>query len=94
MTIARVLATGAELILLDEPASGLSRSALERMMNLLFELKAGGKLLLVVEHNTRVVRHIADDVLFLHEGHVLAQGSAEEIIQNPELAEIYFGGKI
>jgi branched-chain amino acid transport system ATP-binding protein len=94
LTIARVLATGAELILLDEPASGLSRNALDRMMDLLFELKAGGKSLLVVEHNTRVVRRIADDVLFLHQGNVLAQGSADDIIQNPQLAEIYFGGKI
>jgi branched-chain amino acid transport system ATP-binding protein len=94
LTIARVLATGAELILLDEPASGLSRGALDRMIALMFELKATGKSLLVVEHNTRVVRQIADDVLFLHQGHVLARGTAEEIVSNPKLTEIYFGGKL
>jgi branched-chain amino acid transport system ATP-binding protein len=94
LSIARVLATRAELILLDEPASGLSRGALDRMMQVLFDLKKAGKTLLVVEHNTRVVRRIADDVLFLHQGHVMDRGPAEAIIRNPALAEIYFGGEI
>ena len=48
----------------------------------------------MVEHNTRVVQQIADEVVFLHQGHVLAQGSPQEIIADPALAEIYFGGVI
>ena len=94
LTIARVLATGAELLLLDEPASGLSASALDSVMALLRRLQADGKTLLVVEHNTRVVQQIADDVLFLHQGHLMAQGSPEAIINDPALAEIYFGGAL
>jgi ABC-type branched-subunit amino acid transport system ATPase component len=94
LTIARVLATGAELLLLDEPASGLSAGALEAVMALLRRLQAEGKTLLVVEHNTRVVQKIADDVLFLHQGHLMAQGTPERIISDPALAEIYFGGAI
>src|SRR6202035_1116736 len=91
LTIARVLATGAELLLLDEPASGLSASALEQIMALLRRLQNEGKTLLVVEHNTRVVQQIADDVLFLHQGHLMAQGTPQQIISDPALAEIYFG---
>jgi branched-chain amino acid transport system ATP-binding protein len=94
LTIARVLATGAELLLLDEPASGLSAGALEGVMALLRRLQDDGKTLLVVEHNTRVVQQIADDVLFLHQGHLMAQGSPEAIVNDPALAEIYFGGTI
>ena len=94
LTIARVLATGAELLLLDEPASGLSAGALDLIMALLRRLQADGKTLLVVEHNTRVVRQIADDVLFLHQGHLMAHGSPEDIIADPELGKIYFGGAI
>lgn len=94
LTIARLLATGAELLLLDEPASGLSHGALEAVMALLRRLQAEGKTLLVVEHNTRVVQKIADDVLFLHQGHLMARGTPEEIISDPALAEIYFGGAI
>jgi ABC-type branched-subunit amino acid transport system ATPase component len=94
LTVARGLATGAELLLLDEPASGLSAGALEQIMALLKRLRDEGMTLLVVEHNTRVVRQIADDVLFLHQGHLMARGSPEEIVNDPALAEIYFGGAI
>jgi ABC-type branched-subunit amino acid transport system ATPase component len=94
LIIARVLATGAELLLLDEPASGLSAAALDNVMVLLRRLQEGGKTLLVVEHNTRVVQKIADDVLFLHQGHLMAQGSPETIVNDPALAEIYFGGAL
>ena len=94
LSIARILATGAELLLLDEPTSGLSGAALDRVMALLRRLQADGKTLLVVEHNTRVVQQIADDVVFLHQGHVLAQGSPQAITADPALAEIYFGGVI
>jgi branched-chain amino acid transport system ATP-binding protein len=94
LTVARLLATGAELLLLDEPASGLSAGALEAVMALLRRLQSEGKTLLVVEHNTRVVQQIADDVLFLHQGHLMAQGTPAAIINDPALAEIYFGGAI
>jgi ABC-type branched-subunit amino acid transport system ATPase component len=92
LTVARALATGAELLLLDEPASGLSSGALDAVMALLRQLQSEGKTLLVVEHNTRVVQQIADEVLFLHQGHLMAQGAPERIISDPALAEIYFGG--
>jgi branched-chain amino acid transport system ATP-binding protein len=94
LIIARVLATGAELLLLDEPASGLSAAALDGVMALLRRLQDDGKTLLVVEHNTRVVQKIADDVLFLHQGHLMAQGTPEAIVNDPALAEIYFGGAL
>ena len=94
LTVARVLATGAELLLLDEPASGLSAGALDAVMGLLRRLQSDGKTLLVVEHNTRVVQQIADEVLFLHQGHLMAQGTPEQIISDPALAEIYFGGAL
>lgn len=94
LTIARLLATGAELLLLDEPASGLSAGALDAVMALLRRLQSEGKTLLVVEHNTRVVQQIADDVLFLHQGHLMAQGAPDRIISDPALAEIYFGGAL
>jgi ABC-type branched-subunit amino acid transport system ATPase component len=94
LTVARGLATGAELLLLDEPASGLSAAALDQIMALLRRLQSEGKTLLVVEHNTRVVQQIADEVLFLHQGHLMARGTPEQIISDPALADIYFGGAI
>jgi len=94
LSIGRVLATGAELLLLDEPTSGLSGDALESVMALLRRLRDQGRSQLVVEHNTRVVQQIADEVLFLHQGHVMAQGHPQTIIADPALAEIYFGGAL
>jgi ABC-type branched-subunit amino acid transport system ATPase component len=63
-------------------------------MALLRSLQHDGKTLLVVEHNTRVVQKIADEVLFLHQGHLMAQGSPDSIVSDPALAEIYFGGAL
>lgn len=91
LCIARVLATEAELLLLDEPTSGLAAAALDTMVDLIHRLKASGKTLLVVEHNTRIVRRIADEVLFFHRGALIAQGRPEDIIANAELGKIYFG---
>jgi branched-chain amino acid transport system ATP-binding protein len=94
LAIARLLATEAELLLLDEPTSGLSVAALGEMIDLVHRLKASGKTLLVVEHNTRVVEKIADEVLFLHHGQLIARGRTEEITADKRLTDIYFGGAI
>ncbi len=92
LTIARVLATDAQLMLLDEPASGLDEQALHNIVEVLAGIKAGGRTLMVIEHNAGLVRKIADEVVFLHQGHVMAQGEPAAIIGDPALTEIYFGG--
>ncbi len=94
LCVARLLASGAELLLLDEPTSGLSAQALEGMIELVLRLKATGRSFLVVEHNTGIVQRLADCVVFLHQGHVLAQGEPSAIIADPKLGEIYFGGAL
>lgn len=91
LCVARVLATGAELVLLDEPTSGLAAGALDAMVELIHKLKSQAKTLLIVEHNTQIVQRIADDVLFFHRGHLMARGTPAEIVGNEELGRIYFG---
>jgi branched-chain amino acid transport system ATP-binding protein len=94
LCIARALATGATLLLLDEPTSGLSQTALTAMVDMVQALRERGHTLLVVEHNTRIVRRIADEIVFLHQGRTVAQGDPESIMNDPKLAEIYFGGVV
>jgi branched-chain amino acid transport system ATP-binding protein len=94
LCVARLMASRAELLLLDEPTSGLSAQALDNMIELVLRLKANGRTFLVVEHNTGIVRQLADSVVFLHQGHVLAQGDPAAIIADPKLGEIYFGGAL
>jgi branched-chain amino acid transport system ATP-binding protein len=55
------------------------------------KLRDQGRTLLVVEHNTKIVQRIADEILFLHQGRLVTQGSPEQIVTDPKLAEIYFG---
>jgi len=90
LELAMVLATGAELLLLDEPTAGLTRSETEAVANLLNRLK-GAKTVLVVEHDMNFVRKLAARVTVLHLGKVLREGTFEEVRQDPEVQAVYLG---
>jgi branched-chain amino acid transport system permease protein len=92
LSLARLLATEARLILLDEPASGLDPKVMENLFPLVKDLVKFGKTICIVEHNMEVIRAMVDEIVFLNEGKVLARGTPEQIMKAPELAEIYFGG--
>ncbi|MDI6753569.1 MAG: branched-chain amino acid ABC transporter ATP-binding protein/permease [Thermodesulfobacteriota bacterium] len=92
LSLARLLATEARLILLDEPASGLDQMVMENLFPLVKDLVKYGKTICIVEHNMEVIRAMADEIVFLNEGQVLARGTPDQIMKAPELAEIYFGG--
>jgi ABC-type branched-subunit amino acid transport system ATPase component len=94
LCVARILATNADLLLLDEPTSGLAARALDNMVELIARLRGLGKTLLVVEHNTRIVRQISNAVVFMHQGHVLKAGTPDEVLNDRALADVYFGGSI
>jgi branched-chain amino acid transport system permease protein len=91
LSLARLLATEARLLLLDEPASGLDPVFMESLYPMIKELARHGKTVCIVEHNMDVIRAVVDEVIFLNQGQVLARGTPEEIMNAPELAEIYFG---
>jgi branched-chain amino acid transport system ATP-binding protein len=94
LCIARVLATDAPLLLLDEPTSGLAAAALDNVTALIKRLSQSGRTLLVIEHNTQIVRDIADAIVFMHQGRVLATGAPNEVLDRQDLIEIYFGGAV
>jgi len=91
LSLARLLATEAEVLLLDEPMSGLDVVFMESIYPVLKELVNHGKTICIVEHNMDVIRAIVDDVVFLDQGRVLAKGSPDEIMNTPELTKLYFG---
>lgn len=91
LSLARILASGADVILLDEPASGIEGALLDRVLKLVRQVAHDGRAVCIVEHNLDLVRQIADDVLFLELGEITARGSYEDLINDPRLSEAYFG---
>ncbi len=88
--LASALATEPSILLLDEPAAGLSETEVNELSRLLQQLKKE-MALLVVEHNTRFVRMIAESVTVFHKGRILATGSPDQVFQNESVKNVYLG---
>lgn len=91
LSMARIFATDAEVLLLDEPTSGLDTDSLHRIVPIVRRLVEHGKTVLLIEHNMELISQLSDEVVFLHQGRVMARGRAEQITRDPALTEIYFG---
>jgi branched-chain amino acid transport system permease protein len=91
LAIARLVATGAEVLLFDEPLSGLAPNTLEAIYPIITRLAAGGKTICIIEHNLDVIRGLCDTAVFLDEGRKLAEAAPETLIADPALAARYFG---
>ena len=91
LSMARIFATDAPVLLLDEPTSGLDSESLGRIVPMVRRLVDHGKTVLLIEHNMELISEFSDQVVFLHQGRVLAAGPPAEITRDPALTEIYFG---
>lgn len=91
VSLARVLASEAEVILLDEPASGIDAIWLDTMLGLVESLRSRGRTICIVEHNLHVVGRLADHVYFMELGRITAEGTIDELTGSERLAEAYFG---
>ncbi len=91
LEIARVLAGSPELLFLDEPASGLNAGESKQLANYLKKLKENDFTLVLVEHDMETVMDVADRILVLNFGTVIAEGTPEEIQRNAEVKKAYLG---
>jgi branched-chain amino acid transport system permease protein len=91
ISLARVLSSGATVLLLDEPVSGVGHDTAQKILEVIRSARDDGRTILLVEHNLLVLREIAESALFMEEGRVRTRGRYEQLIQDPELAAIYFG---
>ena len=91
LSMARIMASGAKIWLLDEPASGLDRGSYELFLELLRSEVAQGVTVCIIEHNLDIVVGISDRIAFLDQGRLLADGLPKDVLSDPALAAIYFG---
>jgi branched-chain amino acid transport system permease protein len=91
VALARVLAAEPDVLLLDEPASGIDKAWIERIVELVARLRDLGLAICLVEHNLEVIRAVADHVYFLESGTVTAAGTMDELVRDQRLIEAYFG---
>jgi branched-chain amino acid transport system permease protein len=91
VAIARILATNAPILLLDEPTSGVDPVWVGRVAETIRALPSLGKTVCVVEHNLGFMKELSASCYFMLSGKVVAAGTVQELMAEPELRKLYFG---
>ncbi len=91
LEMARALMTNPELVMLDEPMAGVNPALTQSLLDHILNLKKEGMTVLFVEHDMQMVRHIADWVVVMAEGKVVAEGAPDEVMKNPAVIDAYLG---
>lgn len=92
--IARAIVSDPEVIMLDEPVSGLKVQEIEKLSDLIRKINSQGKTILVVEHNMRFVMDICEEILGLNYGKMIAEGDPSQIVRNPDVIKAYLGEEL
>jgi len=80
------------VLLLDEPTAGMAPAERGELMRLIVQIaRAGGQTVLFTEHDMDVVWSVADRILVLHQGRVIAEGAPGEVRANPAVQQVYLG---
>ena len=89
--VARAIATGARLLLLDEPAAGMTPEEITAMVDDIVALRNQGYTIVVIEHHMDLIAAACDRVIALDHGEVIATGAPQEVAAHPEVIRAYLG---
>ena len=93
LEVARALALGPKLLLLDEPLAGLNHGEAHALAETIKDLNADGLTMLLIEHNLGEVARICPRLVVLDNGRLLAEGATAEVLAEPAVQEAYLGSK-
>ena len=91
LEVARALATVPRLLLLDEVMAGLRPTECDQMVRVFRDLNRDGLTILLIEHVMRTVMALAQQVVVLHHGEVIAHGAPQEVVRDAAVLECYLG---
>lgn len=94
LELAKAIARNPKVVLVDEPFAGLTSAEVTDFSELISSFRADGHAVLLVDHNVKGVAALVDRVLAMYLGEYVAEGSADEVMQNETVRRVYLGGKI
>lgn len=94
LMIASALATGPQLLLMDEPVGGLNPHEIDQVMALVRKLTASGMTMILIEHVMRFLVQLSTRVLIMHHGEKIYEGSPEGLSRDETVAEVYLGQRV